>query len=154
VRGGHDASQPHAGHDHGNQGASSGTYGPLPAPPAGDAHDLSEQSRAPADWGIEVVAVRYSAEGYVLDFRYRVLDPHKAAPLFKRQIKPYLIDEKTGARMGVPSPPKTGPLRSSNPPLADRTYFMFFANAGRLVQPGSTVTIVIGDFRVKAIVEQ
>jgi len=107
-----------------------------------------------AEWGIEVVGVRYSADGDILDFRYRVKDPDKAAPLFNRRVRPYLIDEATGARLGVPSPPRTGPLRSLNPPQADRTYFMFFSNFGRLVQPGGAVTIVIGDFRLKTVVER
>ncbi|RMG84918.1 MAG: hypothetical protein D6708_16425, partial [Candidatus Dadabacteria bacterium] len=32
-------------------------------------------------WGIEVVGVMLSAGGYMLDFRYRVVDPEKAKPL-------------------------------------------------------------------------
>ena len=105
-------------------------------------------------WGIEIVALRESAAGYMLDFRYRVLDPAKAAPLFERKIKPYLIDEATGAKFQVPVPPKTGALRTTYPPKAGRTYFMFFANPGKYIKPGSRVTVVVGDFRADGLIVQ
>ena len=57
-------------------------------------------------WGVKPLSIRLSAEGYMLDFRYRVLDPEKAMPLFDRKIKPYLVDEATGAMFAVPAPPK------------------------------------------------
>jgi len=105
-------------------------------------------------WGVQVVGIRMSAAGQMLDFRYRVVDPVKAAPLFVRKTKPYLIDLKSGASLVVPVPAKTGPLRSSNTPLAGRTYFMFFGNAGKLVQPGNRVTVVVGDFRAENLTVQ
>jgi len=109
---------------------------------------LKRAALAAAIGGVSAVPVVPYLVGPALE------DPHRAAPLFSRQIKPYLIDEATGARLGVPSPRRTGPLRSLNPPQADRTYFMFFSNFGRLVRPGSAVTIVIGDFRLKTVVDQ
>ncbi len=97
-------------------------------------------------WGVEILFVRRTSAGYMLEFRYRVLDANKARPLFDRQAKPVLTHDESGATMIVPTPAKTGALRNSNPPLADHTYWMFFANPGRFVQPGDTVTIEIGDF--------
>jgi len=105
-----------------------------------------------ARWGVEVESIRSTAAGYMLDFRYRVVDAEKARPLFKRQTKPYLIDQETGARLMVPSPAKTGPLRNSNLPKAERTYFMFFANPGQFIKPGKKVSVVIGDFRAENLV--
>ena len=102
-------------------------------------------------WGVRVEGVRLSAAGYMLDFRYRVVDARKAKPLFARKAKPVLTDEATGARMSVPVPPKTGALRNSDEPKAGRTYFMFFANPGRFIAPGSRVTLAIGPFRVSGI---
>jgi len=67
--------------------------------------------------GIEVKGLRLSAAGYMLDFRYRVLDPVKAAPLLERKIQPYLLDEASGARLAVPDAPKVGRLRATS--LAD-----------------------------------
>lgn len=103
-------------------------------------------------WGVKVMPIHLSAEGYMLDFRYRVLDPEKAAPLFDRKIKPYLVDEATGAVLGVPEPPKVGALRNTRKPLPDRNYFILFANPGRYVQKGKKVTVVIGDFKVEHLV--
>jgi hypothetical protein len=103
-------------------------------------------------WGIEIVGIRPAAAGYMLEFRYKVLDPDKAAPLFKRQTKPVLVDERTGARMAVPTPAKTGALRTSDPPRANHVYWMFFANPGRMIQPGQRVTVEIGGFRAENLV--
>jgi len=76
----------------------------------------------------------------------------KAAPLFDRSVRPYLIDQKTGAKFIVPDPPKVGSLRVRGNPKADTNYFVFFANPGGYVKPGSKVTVVIGDFQAKDLV--
>ena len=103
-------------------------------------------------WGIRIEGIRLSAADYMLDFRYRVIDPVKAAPLFNRKTKPYLIDQESGAKFMVPSPPKVGPLRTSDPPQADRTYFIMFGNPGKYVKKGNKVTVVIGDFRLEDLI--
>jgi hypothetical protein len=105
-------------------------------------------------WGIEILYVRQTAGGYMLEFRYKVLDAKKAEPLFLRQTKPLLTHVESGAKLIVPTPAKTGALRNSNPPLADHTYWMFFANPGKLVQSGEHVNIEIGDFLVEGLVVQ
>lgn len=103
-------------------------------------------------WGIEIVSVRLSAAGYMVDFRYRVVDPAKAGPLFSRQDSPRLIDEASGAMFGVPSPPKAGPLRTMRSPQAGRIYFILFGNPGAYVKRDSRVTIQIGDFKAEHLV--
>ncbi len=103
-------------------------------------------------WGVKVLPIRLSAEGYMLDFRYQVLDPEKAMSLFDRKIKPYLIDEASGAVLAVPEPPKVGALRNTRKPQPDRIYFILFANPGRYVQKGKSVTVVIGDFKAEHLV--
>jgi hypothetical protein len=105
-------------------------------------------------WGVDVLGVRSTAAGYMLEFRYRVVDAEKARPLFERRTKPLLVDEASGATFAVPTPPKTGALRSSNPPLAGRTYWMVFANPGGYVKPGRRVSVVIGEFRADGLVVQ
>ena len=97
--------------------------------------------------GIELVAMRSTAEGHMVDFRYKVLDAEKAAPLFKRQTKPYLIHQESGKALAVPNTAKIGSLRNSNTPQEGRIYWMFFGNHHRLVQKGDKVTVAIGDFR-------
>jgi len=106
------------------------------------------------EWGIEILYVRQTAAGYMLEFRYKVVDAEKAKPLFERQTKPILTHAESGAQLIVPTPAKTGALRNSNPPLDDHTYWMFFANPGKLVEPGQHVNIQIGDFLVEKLVVQ
>jgi hypothetical protein len=64
-----------------------------------------------------------------------------------------LLDEATGARFGVPDTPKLGQLRTTGARrvAAGRTYSMLFANPGRYVQRGATLSLVMGDARVDGI---
>ena len=105
-------------------------------------------------WGIEVTSLRMAVAGHMVDFRYRVLDAEKAAPLFLRKTKPYLLDQESGKVLGVPNLGKVGPLRTSDKPKQGRIYWMFFGNNLGLVRPGSRVTVIIGDFRVEDLVVQ
>lgn len=103
-------------------------------------------------WGVEVLGIHTTATGYLLDFRYRVLDAEKAAPLLDRRIKPgpYVIVEKDDARLGVPVSSKLGALRQTTFKVeANRNYFVLFSNPSRHVHPGDKVTVVIGDFKVE-----
>lgn len=103
-------------------------------------------------WGIEVVFVRQTSAGYMLEFRYKVIDPEKALPLFERQTKPMLTHVETGAQMIVPTPAKTGALRNSNLPQEGQTYWMFFANPGKLVEVGDEIAIDIGKFHIDGLI--
>lgn len=105
-------------------------------------------------WGVEILFIRETAAGHMLEFRYKVLDPEKAKPLFIRKTKPVLTDVKTGHHLGVPTPPKTGALRNSDVPLADHTYWMFFSNPGKIVRPGDLVNLRIGDFAIDGLIVQ
>jgi len=106
------------------------------------------------EWGIEVMHVRLTAGSYMLEFRYKVVDAEKATALFERQNKPMLTHARTGAKLIVPTPAKTGALRNSNLPKDGLTYWMFFANPGKLVESGEQVSIEIGDFQAKNLVVQ
>jgi hypothetical protein len=131
--------------------------GPTAVPEAVQDHPAlagpeAAEGTAAADPGIAITSVRLSAGGYMLDVRYRITDPDKAARLTSHAAKPYLVDERTGARMLVPSPPKVGALRQlprRGAATTGRTYFMLFANPGRTVKAGGTVTLVLGDLRAE-----
>ncbi|MHC4353304.1 MAG: hypothetical protein ACYS0H_11370 [Planctomycetota bacterium] len=88
----------------------------------------------------------------MVDFRFRVLNADKAAKLFDRRIMPHMIDQATGAKFIVPSPPKVGQLRSGGNIKEDRIYFIFFANPAKYVKSGNKITIVVGDFKAEDIV--
>ena len=113
----------------------------------------ADETRLADEWGIDVLGVQLSAAGYMLDFRYRVTDPQKASHLMARDAKHVLIDEKTGARFLVPSPPKVGPLRPRpETPTSDRVYWILFANPGRQVKAGDSVSVVIGDCTIQGLI--
>jgi hypothetical protein len=98
-------------------------------------------------WGVQVHGIRRAAVGYMLDFRYRVLDAEKAAPILDRRITPYVRVAKTGARLLVPQAPKLGSMRQTSFAVkADRDYFIVFANPYQKVRAGDQVTVVVGDF--------
>lgn len=103
-------------------------------------------------WGIERITVRLWAAGYMMQFRYRVIDPEKASELLNRQTKAYLIDQATGTKLGVPIS-KLGAMRTTAvKPEANRDYFILFSNPGGLVKNGDRVTVVIGDFRAENLI--
>ena len=104
------------------------------------------------NWGIEIIGVRVVSSGHMLEFRYRILDATKAAPVNDKRITPFLIDEKTGARLTVPVMDKVGALRQSSEPKNDQTYWMVFANEGKIVRRGDKVDLSIGKFQAEGIV--
>jgi hypothetical protein len=94
----------------------------------------------------------------MLDFRMRVLDREKAAPLLVRKSDCHLVVEKNGGVLKVARSPKIGALRSSvrteSMVKENRVYGALFANPGRLVAPGDRVTVVMGDYRAEHLVVQ
>lgn len=112
----------------------------------------NQRSAAEAQWGIELQTVRLTAAGHLIDVRYRVLDPDKAVALMKRGDKAFLIDQASGAKLPVPRT-KVGPLRQTgSKPKAGKVYPLLFSNTGKLIESGSKVTLVIGNFRMENIV--
>lgn len=115
-------------------------------------------ARTSETWGVEPIALRLSAAGHMLDFRMRVLDAEKAAPLLVRKTECFLIAEKTGQVLQVARSPKIGALRSTvrteGMVKEDRIYGALFTNPGRLVRAGDQVTLVIGEFRAEHLVVQ
>lgn len=106
-------------------------------------------------FGIEVQGIRPSAGGYMLDFRYKVVDSKKAAGFLGHHLVPQLVDERRNARLITPSPPKVGPLRQTGAALKDgRTYFVFFANPGKAVKAGDPVAVVLGDVTLGGLTVQ
>lgn len=97
--------------------------------------------------GVEVVSLRKTAAGRMLDFRFRVIDPEKAAPLLSGGTPAYIFDPVTGAKMSVPIT-KIGTMRqTTRQPEKGRVYFMFFQDGGQQVKSGDKVIVVIGEHR-------
>lgn len=112
---------------------------------------------AVAAYGIQVEGLRLSAAGSMLDLRYRVLDPAKAAPLLNGKIQPYLLDEARSARLGVPDTPVLGRIRQTarnNVIHTDRSYFVMFGNPGKALQSGDKVSLLLGAVKITDLVVQ
>ena len=103
-------------------------------------------------FGIEIVRLKITAAGHILDLRYRVIDPVKSFPVFDTKIKPVLIDEQTGRDLTIYTAPRIGGMRQkARRPEAGRVYFILFSNPAGLVKEGNKVTLKIEDVKVEHI---
>jgi len=101
--------------------------------------------------GIRIAGLHLSAHGYILDLRYRVLDPDKAAPLLNSKNKVTLVDEAHHARLGIPESPIIGGMRQTSRNrviYTDRDYFILFVNPGRVVKVGDTLKLAVDDTKI------
>lgn len=130
------------------------------AEPAAQASNVEEartltRAELREQYGIEVQGIRPSAAGYMLDFRYKVVDAEKAATLINPKLRPHLIDERRHITLITPAPPKVGPLRQTRgTPREGRSYFIFFANPGKGVHSGDPVAIALGDITLGGLTVQ
>jgi len=127
------------------------------ASPASPASALPAGAPVPLDaLGVELVSVSLSAADFLVDLRYRVKNAALAQALLDRKVQPVLVNESTGDRFYVPSPPKVGALRQTagNKQVVqtNRVYFMLFANPDRKLRTGEKVTLYAGDSIVRDIV--
>ena len=136
--------------------------------PAGD--EEAQRATAEATLGIRVIAVTLSAGGGLVDLRYQVLDPDKASVLggdhgsdsedleeFYEDFKdrPLLVDEASGYAVVEAHMHLAGRARKQREePKAGQAYSILFSNTGSLVEPGSKVSLVIGDLRLEHLVVQ
>lgn len=96
------------------------------------------------DWGIEPVHLRITAEGYMMEFRYKVLDEHKALILADRKYFPSMLSMKSKARFSVPYGSTVGYLKSNRKFLKKgKNYIAMFSNENRHMLPGDKVKIVV-----------
>jgi hypothetical protein len=118
---------------------------PSPVSPE-QANKLAEQ------WGVKLISLNLTSAGFMMDFRFRVLDTSKALTLFDHRIKPYVVAERSNIKLPVPMAAKVGAMRPTNRGKnikADKNYYMIFANPDRHVKSGEKVTVIIGDFKVE-----
>ncbi len=110
----------------------------------------------PGELGIHVTALRVTAGGFMLDLRFRVVDPERAKTFFDRRVPAFLVDETSGAKFGVPTTPKLGRLRpgSRSNIQTDREYGMLFGNPGSYLKHGAKVTLMAGAAQVAALTVQ
>ena len=103
--------------------------------------------------GVDQLRIHRTANGQLLDLRYRVVDPQLATTLLAKDNTAYAVHEQSGTRLRVPSTPKAGSLRTKGSPRAGRSYFALFTNPGGLVRRGDQVSVVLGDLTAELTVE-
>jgi hypothetical protein len=108
--------------------------------------DQPRQINLKEDWGIEPVLLRVTADGYMIEFRYKVLDTEKALVLSDRKFYPHLNSVKSRARLSVVYGPTVGVLKSNRKFLKlGKNYNAMFSNEGRHLLPGDKVQIQVKD---------
>ena len=101
--------------------------------------------------GMEVVSLRPAAEGYMLDFRMKVVDPQKAVEVLSRKHKAYLTEVESQMTLEVPVT-KAGPMRQTTlEPKLGQIYFVLFGNPGKIIKPGQTVDVTIGPMKLTGL---
>lgn len=109
-----------------------------PLPSAVLASGLAERS------GVRVVRVAATGGGGLLDLRYQVVDPGRAAGLHDPDTPPALVDERTGLVIHqlLMGHEHHGTLK------AGVSYYLVFTNPGNIVRRGDQVSVVLGDARL------
>jgi hypothetical protein len=100
--------------------------------------------------GVQLVRVALTGGGGLLDLRFKVVDPSKAAALHDPRTPPALIDERTGLVINqlLMDHSHTGDFQAAV------TYYLVFENTGGWVQRGGSVTVLLGDAQVENVVVQ
>lgn len=97
-------------------------------------------------WGIEPIHARVTANGFMIEFRYKVIDPEKALILSDRKDFPYMISQKSRAKLSVPFFPTVGYVKSNRRFLhKDRNYSAIFSNENQHMLRGDQVKIQLKD---------
>lgn len=109
-----------------------------PLPEVVSAAGLMERS------GVRIEHLAATGGGGLLDLRYQVADPGKAAAIHDPETPPAIVHEPTGIVID-------GLFMGHN--MAGQTkagviYPLIFTNPGTLVRPGDRVSVVLGDARV------
>ena len=96
------------------------------------------------DWGIEPVHIRVTAGGFMIEFRYKVVDVDKALILSDRKDFPFLLAQKSRAKLSVPFGATVGFLKSNRGFLKlGKNYIAMFSNEGQHLLSGDEVKIQV-----------
>jgi hypothetical protein len=95
--------------------------------------------------GVKIVQVAVTGDGGLLDLRFQVLDPDKAAALHDLATPPAIVGQATGI---VAKDLFMGHSHSGSYKVAV-TYYMVFVNPGNLIHRGDRVSVLLGDAQVQ-----
>jgi hypothetical protein len=123
-------------------------------------HPISERTLE-QEFGLRVDLLGMSAGGGLIDFRFTVLEPEKAAPLFAPSTTGSSSETQQHAKATLPllfaEDSNTliqarGSMGHHQPSLAvGKTFFILYPNPGGKIQAGTPVSIVLGSVRVEHV---
>lgn len=97
-------------------------------------------------WGIQVTSVTTTADGGLVDLRFVVLDPGKAAAAMDgRNVAPRLLVGDADTVL-LPS------MTVHRGLTAGHSYFLLYRNTGGLVRPGHEISVLVGKLRIEHVV--
>jgi len=98
--------------------------------------------------GVRIQHVALSGGGGLLDLRFQVVDPDKAAAVHDLATPAAVVDETTGLVVNqlLMGHSHTAPFKTGV------TYYLVFENPGNLVQRGSDVSVLLGNAQVEHVV--
>jgi hypothetical protein len=97
--------------------------------------------------GARITQVAVTGGGGLVDLRFQVVDPDRAAALHDPQTPSALIDEANGVVVDrlLMNHAHAGPFN------AGETYYLVFENPGSLVRRGDAVTVLLGGVQVEHV---
>ena len=103
-----------------------------------------------AAWGIRLDHVALIGGGGIIDVRYTVIDPDRAAALLvSLDALPVIHNERNGGDLRL-----NEALHHRVNLDTGRSYYMLYANAGNLLRRGDVVSLTVGDFTLAPVVVQ
>ena len=121
----------------------------LPANPPQMDRNLTSLSQSAFEeaTGVHVTLVAVTGQGGLIDFRYQVIDPDKAAIVHDPEKPPTIVDEATGQAFDKPWM-QHGHSGELNP---GATYYLILVNPKGGIKSGDLVSVLIGDFRLEHV---
>jgi len=113
------------------------------APEMAGAEKLEER------WGIQITMLGVTADGGMLDLRYRMIDPTKVIDLQELETGLRFIVEKNGYAFKASTA-----MRHRHEAQMGLIYGLLYFNENGMVHPGDLVTVQIGDVRVEHVPAQ
>lgn len=126
------------------------TYGLEPALPplASVSQEMPASPEIEAAWGIRLDHVALIGGGGIIDVRYTVIDPDRAAALLANlDVLPVIHNERNGAELRL-----NEALHHRVNLDAGRSYYMLYANAGNLLHRGDVISLTVGEFTLAPVV--
>ena len=121
----------------------------LPANPPQLDRDLTSLSQSAFEeaTGVRVTLVAVTGQGGLIDLRYQVIDPDKAAIVHDPEKPPTIVDEATGQAFD-----KLWMQHGHSGELdPGATYYLILVNPQGGVKSGDLVSVLIGNFRLEHV---